>query len=1114
MRRPAVVALMLGVIGLSSVIAVVTFRAPDDGDATPTVSKPSSRELPGPSEPTPPPRGSLSLRGRVLTEDGAPAPGVEVSASRALPGESLSALPCGKDVETPLSSSACEDPRALHDLRGLIDEGRGTAPLLTRATTAQDGTFVLEGLPEGSVALWAVGPQGSALELDVETHAQDVELLLQPSAVFSSRVVDEAVRPVVDASVTLFHAEHSRYFETRTDAEGRFRIGPLPESDYALVVSSPGFLTAHQTNLVPEELSAEDLVLHRPRRILGQVLLDERPVPGVQVRAHDSDYEPESDSEDPLTSITDADGRFILEDMAPGSYVLRARRGDQQGETETTLAEEQADVEVTLHLGTVVKVVGQVRDEAGQPIPDALVTLNTHGDVSTSTDVTTEADGRFVFNSATLGHNDFTVSAVGHQFLSVSDVVVTATPAPLDFTLKRAFVMEGLVTDTEGNPLTEAEVIAMPSRHDSKLRRDGTPASFEAGDVDDPFNNAESVYTSTDENGRFVHNLAEPGLHRLKAQALGFLDTEWQQAQVPSQDVRLVMKRGASVEGTVETTDGAPLPAIQVSLVEDGKDSAGTTEAVTDARGSFSLRGIAPGRYSLRAIRNRGGPPRASLSVVLVGAETKTVTLRLEPGLSLSGLVVDEAGKPMPGAEIHAYVPSEDGARPRFFHHGRSPFHDASSAITDEQGRFTLEHLSPTPCRLSVRKEGYQLIAEPLQGDESARSRTPQVIAAAGSTNVKLVLRYQGGIRGRLVREDRTPITRFEVNEEFFREPDGTFHIPVEEPGRTWLTLEAPGLARVLREVHVEPGQDTDLGDVVLKAGRRLRGRVLDAATSAPVVGVEVQAYLPLTPSAGEEDPEEQSLAHARTAADGAFELPPMESGASFRLEASHPDYLPLSRQVGPGETTLELRVSTGARLDGTVKDREGRPVSTFLYLHPLSPAGAEAVMLEEDGGDFHATGLAPGEYTLIARETTTQQGDTVRFMPLRVKLGPGERKVIHLQELDGGATLKLRPSPLATNPTHAVTVIRYHLFAGTVPAPGSWEELEHLAETLGIPTASDTTSTFEHLPAGRYTYVLMGRNHLTPHWVIHRAEVDLPAQGVVTPDIQPTWLPLSSSDP
>src|SRR5690606_15926975 len=80
-------------------------------------------------------RGTLSLRGRVLAPDKSPAPGVELSVSRAIPGESLSLRPCGKDAAIPLSAPECEDPDMLAALRDLIQAGRGDTPVLARVTT-------------------------------------------------------------------------------------------------------------------------------------------------------------------------------------------------------------------------------------------------------------------------------------------------------------------------------------------------------------------------------------------------------------------------------------------------------------------------------------------------------------------------------------------------------------------------------------------------------------------------------------------------------------------------------------------------------------------------------------------------------------------------------------------------------------------------------------------------------------------------------------------------------------------------------------------------------------------------------------------------------------------
>ncbi len=54
------------------------------------------------------------------------------------------------------------------------------------------------------------------------------------------RVVDAQGRPVADAAV--FHAGNAaRRVETRTDAQGRFRLGGLPEGQSPVLVSHPGF---------------------------------------------------------------------------------------------------------------------------------------------------------------------------------------------------------------------------------------------------------------------------------------------------------------------------------------------------------------------------------------------------------------------------------------------------------------------------------------------------------------------------------------------------------------------------------------------------------------------------------------------------------------------------------------------------------------------------------------------------------------------------------------------------------------------------------------------------------------------------------------------------------
>ncbi|QSQ11836.1 carboxypeptidase-like regulatory domain-containing protein [Myxococcus landrumensis] len=1099
MRRPSAVALMLGVLALGSVVAVIAFRAssheaPSSTGPTPVAARPST-----PREPTPPPRGTLSIRGRVLREDQSPAGGVEVSATRSIPGESLSGRPCGKDTETPLSSAQCEDLRTLLEV---IDEGSGAAPVVGQATTAEDGSFTLEGLAEGTVALWALSPRGATVNLTVATGTQDVTLVLAREIRGQGRVIDEAARPVVNATVTLFHLEHSRYFEVFTDKDGRFALGPLPQGDYTLVIFSPGMLPLHVPDLFLENLHEEELVLHRPRSIVGQVLQDERPVAGAQVETHDAWYR----------QVTDAQGRFTLENLYPGRFILWARHGDQQGEVVTELEEEQDRVEVTVRLGTLFRVMGTVRDEAGKPVADALVEMNGAEDVirTRPAHATTKEDGTFVLDHAPQGPMSFSAWAEGFQQSEPQGQVVTADLPPLDFVLKRAFVVEGIVTDAEGKPLAEALVTGVKRTNALRPRHEKPPES--------PYDLAGTVDSYTNEQGRFLLSLTEPGIHIITPEADGFLGTSVE-VEAPARDVKLVMNPGARLQGLVVDARGEPIPEVTLTLWDGKEKELLVSMGPSDEHGRFSVGGLpSGGPFSLKAEFEVGGIHRTSVPVELRDTETTKVTVRMDTGLSVSGVVVDEAGVPVADVGVHGASLEESNARSM---DEESPSDSVvpSIATTDAQGRFTLHHVPPGACRLMIQKQGYVLRGDPAT-DSEPLPHDPRVIVPAGAKDVRLVLLYQGSIRGRLMREDYSPITRFNINEEPRRDPLGAFRVPVDPPGNMTLTLEAPGLTRLVREVHVEPGQDVDLGDVVLKAGRRVRGRVLDARTSQPVVGVEIEASTPPA-STPVRDPEAYvaPLANVSTGAGGVFELPPLEHGPLL-LKFLHPEYLSHEEHIGPADTELETRLSSGARLAGTVVDRRGRPVQSHVEIKPLSPQNEATRYKYTRGrqGAFSASGLMPGDYSVVPSEAENVEGDTVSFIPRLVSLGPSESKTLQFQERVGQGALKLRlvePGRSPEDPFGGIAFIKVHLFPGPLPAITSRRQWDQLSQSLAVPRLEDPMTLEEHLsfselPLGRYTFAMRGTDVRTRQVVLHREEVEVSSPGVITIDLRPRWVPLA----
>ncbi|WP_170300538.1 carboxypeptidase-like regulatory domain-containing protein [Myxococcus fulvus] len=672
-----------------------------------------------------------------------------------------------------------------------------------------------------------------------------------------------------------------------------------------------------------------------------------------------------------------------------------------------------------------------------------------------------------------------------------------------------AVLLEGVVVDEDGHPVTGASVAAMtPPRlmKDTPRPTDEPDLVEQAGGETQRFGDyvSDRFETEVDDAGRFVLEVAQAGPHFLVASAEGFVVTRVD-VSAPAKDLRLVLRAGGQVVGTVVSAAGSALADVNLFLFAEGSQTH-VAEATSDEQGRFELRTVQPGRYTLKAVFDTGAPHRMSRVVDVRPSEPTTVSLRMDTGRSVSGTVVDEAGRPVAHAEVSARTDRE--AYAELYEREDGYRVSNSSARTDASGRFTVHHLLPGACLLSVEKPGY--VQREHDGEDSQRA------VVAGATDVTLVMRYQGSILGRLRRSDGTPITRFSVNDEPIEHDDGAFRFPIQQPGVTWLTLEAPDLLRTVREVRIEPGQDVDLGDLVLDAGQRIRGRVMDTRTSAPIEGAKVAVRHTRAGSEGTEAPE---LASAKTDATGVFELAPVEAG-SLRLDVSRSGYLPLRSSLRVSEEPLELRLSSGARVSGTVKDREGRPANVVLRVFPLGDhQGHSPSILQVRDGTFDVAGLEPGEYVFKALSVHDSLGNawseerSSRYVPRRVTLAPEERRVLQIQEQEGRSTLRLRMPRFTGVAPEDVAPHAAVLIPGSVPQVRTYSGFERLMREQGVPGPLKPSSpevVYDALPAGRYTYLLIGKRPQGGPYMVHSEVLVVPEAQTVNRDLQPVWTPIT----
>lgn len=1052
-------AVVIGVLGIFLSLREDTQPGPYDAEQRPARVSQELRQR-ARSAPTPPPSGDLHIRGIVRGELG-PAAGVRVSATRPMPGETLSELPCPGDVDQ--RDAMAGRNKRLPDCMGYADAQVlenvgarfGEAPVYAETVTAGDGSFVLQGLPEGEFTLWALSDQGAELRPGVAAGAEGVELVLSAGLVLEGLVTDPSDHPLTGVRVTLLHTGHTRFFDARTGGDGRFRVGPLPKGDYGLVAEKEGWLPEY---VEPFFLQRErrKVVLVRPGRIVGRVLSDEAPAPGAEVRAKGRDGTEQ-------VTAADAEGRFAFERMKPVPYVLTATRAGRHAVVETALdMPGTSSKEVVLRLGDARHVEGTVRDDAGYPVAGARMTLKGLGNYERAF---TDAQGHYRLELVEMGTYYFEVVAPRHRDLRNEKRELTRSSEPMDFTLARAISISGKLVDEHGKPVEGARFSLNQSEEDS------------ASDAEDGIR--------TDEDGQFVLDVARSGTWKVSIRHERFLPQELS-VQAPAEDVRWVLQEGAVVEGSVTDEKGVPLKGVRVILWKSGESWRMQLAARTDDRGHFSMGGLRAGSYAIEALlTGEIGDRQASRTLELRDSERVEVSLHFEPGWSLSGLVVDEAGQPLPEASVSMEAQVEN---PPPWRRGKGRRSGLGPQLrTGGDGRFTFRHLSAGTYTVRAIKRGYTFEPSKAVGGELVERK---LRVRSGMGEVRLVLETQARITGRVVGPDGAPIQRFEVEGHFVDDESGAFAYPFSKSGSKTLRFKAPGMVQVERTVEVHEGVDRDLGEVRMERGRRVTGRVVDAETGEPIALARVEIE-DLPQDARDTGPKTHD--RERTRENGFFEFDHVAS-RPLALKVSRSGYRTQSMALGSGAESVTVRLDAGATVEISVRDLEGRPLDAEVGLLREGASRSEGLRVHE--GSLLHRGLEPGTYLAQVRRT---QGSKRTFLPQRVSIPASGRVKLAFAEQREGATLTLRLEG-------GEEALGGALVPGvTLPGTFSMEAIAAWEKFALFPEQEKGVRTFSNLPPGR-AVLLLFKN---PPPQVHLEELDIPEGGDLEQVVRPRWQPL-----
>ena len=507
-----------------------------------------------------------------------------------------------------------------------------------------------------------------ALGADVPGPAYPIPNLSKESK-YAGKVVDADGKPVEGAKAAVYlwnfsggKSKMELACETRTDSQGKFSVAAnLPEEGrgrvLATVLVSKEGLALGWAELESRTAGDVSITLDKPN-LLGGTVVDESgaPVAGAQVGLMMLITTGGRHSAvvglrpiDALVTKTDASGRFIFKAVpasamaeflvsAPGrvSIWTFAGAGDPG-----QFAPGREDVKITLPKEAVVE--GTVVDKVtGKAVPGVEVTAVGRNYGNRFFDATAVSGPDGTFRIANLPPGEPSVQIVESRDKPAdwiaAQVKVTLEAGKTDrgvkIELEKGAVLEVSVTDAAtGKPVENANVYA---RVQSGQRGVGGVSG------------ADGVFRGRTLPGKYV------GLQVIRQGFDNFNSTE-----------EIILADGETKHIDVALKGQAKLTGVAVD--EAGKGVAGVSVRVAGGGWGDEVRTDDNGKFETPYTRQPGeeGRPiylivrqvqRNLGAVVPVDDETKPVEVRMAPGRTLKGRVIDTSGKPIPGAVGYVMV--------------------------------------------------------------------------------------------------------------------------------------------------------------------------------------------------------------------------------------------------------------------------------------------------------------------------------------------------------------------------------------------------------------------------------------------------------------------------
>jgi hypothetical protein len=477
--------------------------------------------------------------------------------------------------------------------------------------------------------------------------------------------------------------------------------------------------------------------------------------------------------------------------------------------------------------------------------------------------------------------------------------------------------------------------------------------------------------------------------------------------------LELTMEEGAELSArVVDRATKSPIAGAQLSLF-DATPGVPPLAVESDAKGEVHLRGIWPG--ALRAEVSHTGHAPGSLDFTL--PSTAPLLIELDGEASVSGSVVDEFGRPVPGALLsvstreglpvqldRAHVAASSGKVGELgVTQGPVPriplgasAHAALGTLatqSDAEGNFRIAGLNPAPIVLSAARAGYagaSLDVNDLAPHNERRK-------------LRMVLREAGAIEGQIRNLEGRPLSGVYVSA---RSEGGAEQSAVSDDAGRFTVLDVLGTVTV--EAALSGGAPLSCKLQVVPRG--VARCDLSMGTSSHELAVRVVdeygfgvegALISVSLNTGY-----RAATQASRRDGGALlrELP----DPPYRVEATLRGFLTAVAELSEIPKELRLRLTRAATLAGVVTDSVGRAVPNAF----VSTDEGDATTESDARGNFLLAGVTPGALHVWGAHPSAGEGTSSEVRARAGQTLPSVRIVLAGRYLPGASDEARRSRP------------------------------------------------------------------------------------------------------